>query len=89
MALSSFLYHNSVGDVVMVISQLLMTTKHDQIRKHSIFCLHSLAKTLPDWSLHCPAGLKETIEEYVLLLNDLEYEVGAEIKLLHYPLNIL
>lgn len=72
----------SVGDVVMVISQLLMTTGHDQIRRHSAFCLCSLVKTYPNWTLHCPAGLKETIEQNIELLNDPEYEVGTAI-LLH------
>ena len=59
----------------MAISQLLMTTEHEQIRRHSTFCLCSLAKTYPNWSP--PAGLKETIEQNIELLNDPEYEVGG------------
>ena len=73
----------------MVIGQLLMTAEHDQIRRHSTFCLLSLAKTLPDWSLHCPAGLKETVEQNVELFNDPEYEVGTELINYYYPLNVL
>ena len=80
-----------VDDVVMVISQLLMTTEHDQIRRHSTFCLCSLAKTYPNWCLHCPAGLKEAVEQNLELLNDPEYEVGTAVTITCYyhPLNVL
>ena len=61
----------------MVISQLLMTTENDQIRRHSIFCLLSLAKTLPEGVLHCTAGLREALEQTIKLLNEPEYEVSG------------
>ena len=65
-----------VADVVKVISELLTSTQHDQIRRHSTLCLLSLAKTLSgNWSTHCTAELRETLEENTRSLNDPEYEV--------------
>jgi len=74
--LTIILLSDLTANVVKVIGQLLLTTQHDQIRRHSTFCLYAIAKTLPDWSVHCPAGLKETLEQNIKLLNSPEFEVG-------------
>ena len=67
-----------VVDVVKVITQLLTSTQHDQIRRHSTLCLLSLAKTLSDdWSTYCTAELRETLEQNTKSLNDPEYEVTS------------
>lgn len=67
-----------VADVVKVISELFLTTEHDQIRRHSTFCLLSLTKTLPHWSLHYQVTrLKETLEHHTRSLVDPQYEVSS------------
>ena len=65
-----------VADVVTVISQLLTSTQHDQIRRHSTFCLLSLVKTRShDWSAQCSVELREKLGHNMKSLNDPEYEV--------------